>query len=227
MFRNKARLKGILGILIIAITIAGIYVWESYGRQELTYEEVIVFKQDVAENTTVTKEMLGVMQVEKSALIDEVVTDYTKIVGKQTNNFIPAKLILSEEFFVDEELANGGGNYTFKIPEEWIYSYPDTIRRGDKVIVYPIKAAMSEDMYYMDFAEGTVSSNSYDSSKPLVAVNVAYVKDSSNREVVNVGGDRYDASASVAQIEIITNEDTYNKLRTAYEDGYMFNLMYE
>ncbi|MDD4049290.1 MAG: SAF domain-containing protein, partial [Clostridia bacterium] len=82
IFNNNAKFKGVLGIILILVTITSIYFWENYGRQEFTYTDVIVFKEDVPENKIVKEKMLGVMKLESSTLIDDVITDPNEIIGK-------------------------------------------------------------------------------------------------------------------------------------------------
>lgn len=221
LLKNKVKLKGVIGIALLVIVIIGGYVWESYGRQALTYTDVIVFKKDVQENEIVTADMLGVIKLEKRTLIDNVITDANKIIGNETTTFIPTKMPLTKKFFANPDLTTGKNKYTFKIPEEWIYSYPQTIRRGDEIYIYPI----NEKICLSDIIP--TEKNTYSQEKPLLKANVVYVKDSSNREVVNTGSNRYDGSANVAQIEIIATEKMYNILTVAYQNGYKFNILYK
>lgn len=45
MKKNKYELiKGIIGILLCVTSVAGIYYWESYGREEYVKEEIVVLK---------------------------------------------------------------------------------------------------------------------------------------------------------------------------------------
>lgn len=223
-FKNKVKLRGFIGIALLILVIAGGYIWETYGRQALTYTDVIVFKKDVQENVIVTADMLGVMKLERGTLIENAITNPNKITGKETTTFIPSKMPLTTKFFANPDLTTGNNKYTFKIPEEWIYSYPQTIRRGDEIYIYPISLP-DEVSTYTDIP--TTINITYNQEKPLLKANVVYVKDSSNREVVNTGSNRYDGSANVAQIEIITTEEKYNILTAAYQNGYKFNILYK
>lgn len=221
LFKNRAKRKGLIGILLIVLTAGGIYAWESFGRQELTYTDIIVFKEDIGERTVVTRDMLGRLKLESSTLPVGVITDPELVIGKETKTFLPSIMPLSEKFFSDPELTAGGDRYVFKIPEQWVYSFPQTLRRGDEIYLYPFRDP--EDPPTGE--SGPVQT--YDTGKPILSARVGFVKDNANREVVNTGDNRYDGSATLAQIEIIATEDSYNQLREAYESGYRFNLMYQ
>ncbi|MDD4566037.1 MAG: SAF domain-containing protein [Eubacteriales bacterium] len=225
LFKNRAKRKGLIGILLIILTIAGIYTWENYGRQELTYTDVIVFKEDIGDRKIVTRDMLGLLKLERKTLPEGVITEPGKIIGKETLTFLPSKIPLSEKFFADPELTSGNGKYVFKIPEKWVYSFPQTLRRGDEIYIYLIRDTESQS------AIGNESrpepDQTYDITKPILEAKVVYVKDNANREVVNTGNNRYDGSATLAQIEIIVTQESYNLLRDSYINGYQFNLMYQ
>jgi len=218
---HKERLIGASGIVLILFTVLFFFGWESIGREAFTYDSVIVFKQDVQKGTIIDKNMLGVIKIEKSSLIKGVIQKPDLILGKRSNTFIPRGLQLCQEFFSDSELVTGEGNNILSIPMEWIYSYPQTIRRGDLVYFYGIDKAMRENN-----ADG-MESIAAGSDKPLISAKIAYVKDSSNREVIDVTPDRMDGSAAVSNIEIVISEEKYEILKSTVEAGQIFVMMYE
>ena len=57
---------------------------------------------------------------------------------------------------------------------------------------------------------------------------VAYLKDSGNREVVNTAGeDRYDGSANIASIEIITTYEGVSYLQGLADSSWKFIILYK
>ncbi len=218
---HKERLIGVLGIVLILFTVLLFFAWESFGRVTFTYDSAVVLRQDLQKGTIVKKKMLGIIKVEKGTLIENVIQNPDLIIGKRSNTFIPKGLQLCEEFFSDPELVTGDGNNILSVPMEWIYSYPQTIRRGDLVHFYGMDKAMLENsMDGIDYI-------AHGSDKPLISAKIAYVKDSSNREVIDVTPDRMDGSAAVSGIEIVISEEKYKTLKTAAESGQIFIVMYE
>lgn len=226
--RNQGvKIKGILGIVFVILAIAGIFLWETYGREALTYTEVVIFKQDVQANQAVSLDMLATMKVPSSQLISEAVLHPEEILGKESTCYLPKGLQLSKKFFQDEEMATGNGRYVFAVPTEWLYFYPQTLRRGDRVFFYAVPAS---DGKYIETANltstaGSIIPDSIDTA--ILSTRVAYVKDSTNREVIDVTPDRLDGSAAVSKIEVYINDDQYQLLKSNYEAGYQFIILYE
>lgn len=224
---HKERLIGACGIVLIILSMLLFICWEKYGREALTYDSVIVFKQDVQKGTIVTKKQLGIMRIEKNSMIEGAIQDPELIIGKRTNSFIPRAAQLCAEYFTNPELVTGEGKNVFSIPMDWIYAFPQTLRRGDRVHFYTVYGDLLEESYYEIEYEQLEKLISGGSDKPIVSVNVAYVKDSGNREVVDVTADRMDASAVITDIEVVISESDYQKLKNAAESGMQFVIMYE
>lgn len=218
---HKERLIGTLGVVLILLTVFLFCAWESFGREALTYDSVIVCRQDVQKGTIVEKNMLSAMKIEKGTLIKGVIKNTDLIIGKRSNTFIPKGLQLCQEFFSEPGLVTGDGNNILSVPMDWIYSYPQTLRRGDLVYFYGIDKAMTENE--IDRMEELTVGN----DNPLVSAKIAYVKDSSNREVIDVTPDRMDGSAVVSGIEIVISEEKYKVLKSEVEAGQLFVIMYE
>lgn len=210
---RKQRVRGIIGILLIVISIGGIVIWEKGGREALTYEDVLVLREAAEPGTVIEASMLGTIKMEKDLLIEDRVTDYQTIVGLTAKSYIPAKLQLSQRFFEPEGMTIGEGNYVCAIPREWLCAYPQSLRRGDTVYFYEVDAGDTAGLTRAD--------------KPVTNVKVAYVKDSTNREVVDITADRLDGSAESAQIEVILNDEQFAALCGSVELGRQFVLAYE
>jgi len=198
--------------------VGAFFFWENYGRVAFTYDSVIVFKEPVQKGVIVEKQMLGRRSVDKGTLIEGSIKDPDLITGKRTNTYMPRGLQLGEEFFSDPELVTGDGSYIWSIPMDWIYSYPQSLRRGDLIYFYAIDKTLAE--------EGFTTSDAGDNT-PLLSARIAYVKDSNNREVIDVTPDRMDGSATVTQIEIVISEEKYIELKNSAGNGKIFMLMYE
>lgn len=222
----SGRAKGIIGILLVMLAVAGIFFWESYGREAFTYASITVLNEDLEKGTVVTADMLRTTKIDQSNLIKYYVKNPNEIIGKQTVTFLPADLQLSKKFFKKQGLVPQKGEYVMAIPKEWILAYPQTIRRGDTVYLYPTK----------NLAENFVNENGditqADKSNSRVKAKVTYVKDSASREVVDVeqkrkgGLERKDASAVIATIEIIIDDARYEVMRELAEAGNKFIISY-
>ena len=195
--------KRIAGLILIVASLGCLGFWEFWGREHLSYEKVLVFRQDTARNTAVEESMLEVVFMEEpldGALRAE---DASSLMNLETVQYVPAGTPLFSEFFQDPRLSVGGtsGQYVLSIPNQWLLSYPQTLRRGDTVRFY-----CEEEI--------------------VLSAVVAYARDSSNQEVVSADDDRLKASAPVSLVEVIVDEEKALKLGKLGEEGKKFVLLY-
>lgn len=217
----KEKTRGIIGILLIVVAIGGIVLWEYGGRAEFTYKDVLVLNKDVPVGTTINMNQLGTMRIDQSALLPGRVENPNDIVGKQTVTFIPKGLQLSPKFFADKDLVLQDGYYVFSIPEDWIYSCPQTLRRGDDIYFYPYLPISGQEK------TSELRGESIAPETALLKEKVIYVKDNANREVIDVTPERMDGSAVLAKVEILIDDKGYQALKTYADQGYKFILMYQ
>lgn len=192
-----------IGLLLIFLSLGALGFWEFWGRENLSYESVVVFRSDVGRGTEVEKQMLEVRKMDKPGENVLLETDMQKIIGQETVQFIPAGAPLHGEYFQNPELAIGGdsGRFILSIPNQWLMSFPQTMRRGDEVSFYC-------------------------GGKLVVTAPVAYVRDSSNQEVTSADEDRLQASAPVSLVEIVVDEEKALKLGRLADEGKQFVLLY-
>lgn len=195
--------KRVVGLVLIFASLGTLGFWEFWGRENLTYEKILVFQEDVARCSPVEEQMLEVRLVEDAAEDALRPEDLSRIMNMETVQYIPAGTPLYEEFFQDPALSVGGdtGNYILSIPNQWLMSYPQTLRRGDEVIFY---------------CDGRL----------IVTAVVAYARDSSNQEVISEDDARLNASASVSLVEVVVDEGRALKLGKLADKGKKFVLLY-
>ena len=113
-----------------------------------------------------------------------------------------------------------------KLPNEWVHSYPETLRRKDKVYLYAIK----KDTENPENPENqTATTNSDKSEEKLYIFNttVAYVKDNTNKEVESIDIDRLVGSSTISVVEVIITDKDFEKLKEYAGNGYTFALLYK
>jgi hypothetical protein len=219
-----------IGILLMLATVAMIYFWETSGREKYLYKEVLVLNQNVEENTQIAPEMLEIAKINPDDFIEGAVVEKEVVAGKYSAQFIAKNSQISPAYLKDsaEEVIKEDF-YIFSIPPDWIITFPNSLRRGDIIYFYPVKTDIEEE------AQGKTINN-IDNLKKLEKSNlpeseVAYLKDSGNREVVDTDDSatkpRYDGSANISNIEIITNYEDVSKLQDLAESGYKFIILYK
>lgn len=236
------KLKGIypaIGTIVIVVMLAMIGFWESYGRQKLLYKEVVVFKENVNRGDVVSDNMLVTVNRPSSDVFKAAITNKEQILNKGVNHFIPAGATLHPSLFDDPKLIGDKNSVVFKVPNEWILSVPDTIRRGDKAIIYEVDAETVKSITGINKAQkqdelSTTQGEQVDGNlkaqlgKELLKTVVAYVKDSNNKEVINASNkDRYDGSAKLSSLEILCkDENEFKMLEQSVKNGNKLIILY-
>ena len=217
--------KGIIGILLIIIAIAGVYGWENFGREKFLYDDVLVLRENTEEGTIVTADMLGLMRVEKTSILEEGITDASTIIGKATTTYLPGMTQLVDEFFQDASLTLKEGEYILSIPSSWIVAHPQTLRRLDTIYFYPIEDSEKETITF-DANGNPVFKDTTAARGPVCSAKVAYAKDGSNQEIYSVDSSRLAGTGNVSYLEIITTMETTAKLAECVENDMQFVLLY-
>lgn len=219
MKRNRFEVvKGILGIVLCMSAVFGIYYWESYGRVEYTMQDVVVLKEAVKPLTMIETDHLMIVKRDITALMDDAIHNPDDIIGKVSKHFIPGNVQLASEFFAEEGLLPGEGEYIFQMPSDWIASMPSTLRRSDNAFLYPVKKVNDEYEQVQSSA----------AAEPVKCLRIAFVRNQSNQEVQSVGhSDRLDANSNISTIELIATIDDVDQLNEMRRDGYKFIVMYK
>ena len=212
------------------VTVAMIYFWETSGREKYLYKEVVVLNQNVEENTRIAPEMLTLAKINPADFIEGAVVKKEVVAGKYSAQFIAKNSQISLAYLKDSAAEVIKEDfYIFSIPPDWVITFPNSLRRGDIIYFYPVKIDIEE-------VEQGKTINNIDNLKiteksNLLESEVAYLKDSGNREVVDTDDSaskpRYDGSANISNIEIITNYEDVSRLQDLADSGYKFIILYK
>lgn len=177
--------------------------WELWGRQNLSYDSVAVFKEAVPRGTVISSDMLHEKKVEKAEENALLFSEAEGLYGMESAQYIPAGEELYKEFFQNSQFAVGKDKdrYILSIPDHWLSSYPQTLKRGDRAFFY---------------CSGEIVTDAV----------VAYVKDSVNKEVTFENDSRLAGSAQVSLIEVIVSREQAVTLGKLADKGNKFVIMY-
>lgn len=233
----KNRQKVLYGLFVLLLVIAiGMFVWYEFagGRTTLNYERIVALKEEVTQGTTIEPSMLQTLNYEKNLVKSNHITNEKAIVGLVAKHYIPADTPLVNNYFDEADLVLKNDQYIAQLPKEWIISVPQTLRRGDRIVLYAtdIKTAISiptnideNGQILQENQLNTVGGNT--SIVELFETTVAFVKDSSNAEVVTTSKeDRKNANSSIASVEIVTTTDDFKKIEKEVNGEKRLILMY-
>lgn len=240
---RKHTVLSIIGILITIVCASVAVLWETVGREAYLYQDVLVAAKDINKGDIIDSSCLTYIKLEESKIINNPIKSPDEIISLAAKHYIPKYSQLTGDFFDDPNLVLKNDEFVFKVPNDWVAAVPSSIRRKDTVIFYEIPGkyisysytsdgdqlssinstpySVSYDDWLRDLTHGTIDTK-YDGKvqSPLFSCTVAYVKDSSNREVVNVGSyERYDGSAQISSIEIIITLKELRAMELALENG--------
>lgn len=229
----------IIGIMIIILMFAVTWYWETYGRVNFLYKMVIVLREDVKKGTVITENMITTEKLEQSTLMNNPIHDKGILVGKVAKHFVPGHTPLSSLYFDDANVVPPKDTFIAKIPNDWLLSIPDSIRRKDKAVICEVKGASIGQITAIKPVQPNSGANLNTYTKveldqikdqlgtALVTTTVAYVKDGSNKEVVDIGrDDRLDGSSKIASIEVLLNEKQLSDLQNSAANGNKFIILY-
>ena len=213
-------LKRILGVILLLVLLCGVYYWEFYGgRESLLYVDVLVANQSIPKGTIINSSMISKVKMDSKHVVESEINNKDDIIGKETVIKIPYNAQISNEYIKDDSLLADEDEYIFSIPNEWLKSFPQTIRRRDLILLYPVY----EDESLKDNTEKL--NNETDMNFEAV---VAYVKDRANREVVDTDtqNTRMNASSNIASVELLISKDSINKMYEFINQNYKFVMIY-
>jgi len=224
--------KRLVGVILLVSALSFFAFWELVGREELLYSNVVVLREDVFKGVEITHDMLQYIKIDSQGVIKDCITNPDDIIGLESKHYIPAGTQLVSNYFDLSSLVLKDDEKIMKLPDVWIHSFPETLRRKDEVYIYAIEPArdnidsMSKsDINGADIANLNSKINEQEKIY-LLTTTVAYVKDNSNREVNSLDDDRLVGSSIISNIELVITEKQFEMLRVYAQECYTFVLMY-
>ena len=193
--------RRIIGLAMITVTLAAIGIWEFWGRENISYRQVIVLREDTKAHTVISEDDIQTKKLESPSGEALTEADAEKLIGMETSQYVAADTELRREYFQTSQFAVGqdSGKALMSLPSDWLLSFPQTLRRGDKVNIY----------------NGTVK---------LMEAVTAHVKDSGGQEVLSQDSQRMEASSALSHIDIIGSEEDLVELSKLASEGAKFTL---
>lgn len=217
--------------------VATMWYWETYGRKKFLYKEIVVLNTEVKTGTPITKSMVAHKYYEQSTLMNNAITDGNELKEKAADQYIPANTPLASQYFTSSTVKLNSNQQILSLPAAWIASVPDSLRRGDTISICPFTGSNNQTTTGPTNTNGstvnTYSEKQLDAIKSnagdeLVSTVVAYVKDANNKEIVDASStNRLDGSAKIDSIEIIVTDEQMQKLKSSYESGNKFVILYK
>ena len=195
--------KKIAGILLIVLSVGALGFWELWGRENISYRKVAVLKESLDAHTVITEDMLKPRKMDSPSNGAIPWDKAGKIVGLETRHFVAGNQELHAEYFQEKIFRTGEefDRYVLSIPDTWLMSQPDTLKRGDKAFIF-----LGEEL--------------------ILETSVAHVKDNYGMEVTYSDRERFYPSGKAERIEILVSSEQMKKLDLLAKKGNRFTLIY-
>lgn len=233
----------VVGIILMIAALASVWFWESYGREMYLYRQIIVASEEIKEGTVINKEMLGIMKIEKSKVINGAVEEPEKVLGKAARCYIPKLAQIHDSYLITKDLVNDKDHFITPIPKEWIKAIPNSLRRQDTAYICFVDNSLFS-------SSDTISKNDkivlkpdgdsiqiYNEEKekiptlsdaPEIKTKIAYVKDGANREVVTLSTqERYDGTAAISEVSANLTRDEFKIMEQQVSKGRRIVIKYK
>lgn len=199
-------IKSILGIILIVVSVAGLFYWESMGRVKWTMVEVKAAAMDIKQGARLTEEMLKTIRVPKEELVGKAITSVSHNLSEvgRARQFIPANAQLSADFFETAKESLTIGKALFQIKNEWIESRSSTLRAGDAIAIYSNDGALNFGHFRTAFVKDEKDGE---------------VTDDENGETEADLLNRKNAVARISHIEIWADLQEYEAIRGFAQQG--------
>lgn len=225
----RQKLKGIIGIFIMAAALVATYLWVSYGQTAIESVTLLVAQKDIPKGTVIEDANIyfkpGAVSLGSAAAGALKPDQLSLINGRITQSFIPANGQIVTRNFSDNSLILEDNQFIFKLPPAWVYTIPSSIRRGDKILVYEIDGKIES---RLNAGEEISTVLEKGKTEPVLRTTVEYVKDSTNREVADTNGNkRIDGTSQVAWIEIICTRADTQVLENSLLNGKKLIVVYQ
>lgn len=212
---NK-KVKLFLGLFLILISITTMIFWEAKGREMIMNQDILVAKRDIQAGEVCSQEDLAIISVTKNSVMTNSLNaaNISQYIGKKFKHDINMNSQIPLNAFISGEKEIAEGMTLFKLRNDWIMNLSNSIRKGDYVKIYSC-----------DYLNVPVYIGNY---------YVAFVKDSSGREVTETSGfseprilERTGGISVPSEVEIAATLEDYSKITSAVYSGSYLILMQE
>ena len=185
--------KSIAGIILVVLSVAAMYFWETKGRDSFLLMPVLAAAKDIDAGTVVSEEHFTVLRVppETAASAAMMPSAAIHVLGLRATRHIRRNEQVAKEDFGSETAQIPEGKSVYVLPQSWIYSRSSSLRAGDNVWIF----SMPE-------------------KKPLGCYTLAFVRDNAEQEVLDTNLpsgvlERTAPSSIISSLEILCTEQEY------------------
>lgn len=228
---NKKFNKNLFISILFFLTFVGVVVANEMNFfKAFTTVEVVVAKENLPKDTTVTSEHITKMRVPREHLTDQMIRHENDVLGQTvTENYLSSQFIFKNSLDVSM-LRPTPEHEFFPIPNEWFVEIQGTLRRYDMINISAVYAGkvIDEENAATSPEINPATQRKIRQGYVLEEVPVAYVKGGKNAEVTNLTADdkRLYGSQNPSSIELSLTLEEFKSLEALFLNGYKFIISY-
>ena len=185
--------KSIAGAVLIILSVAAMYIWETKGREKVLFVPAAVAAAKIEAGEPISSDKFIVIKTLPESMPDGALSmeEISAMQGVKAAHAIGKGEMVIKSDFVEERDYVPEGMSVFVIPLSWIYSRSSSLRAGDKICIYTMPDKVL-----------------------LGSYRAAYVRDSADQEVVDVAGEGHlygpaSPSSVITSVEIMCSTEDY------------------
>jgi hypothetical protein len=150
--RMNRKILGIIGIVLVILTITFFILWNVYLDEKISTVEIITLTQDAHKNDPITSNMITTKRLDRHSIAVGALLpkDVDRLIGQCASQTIPAGVQLFDVYFQPSTMTLNDDEQLVSIPSDWILAVPQSLRRGDSVFFY---AFATEDAHILSILE--------------------------------------------------------------------------
>lgn len=249
-------IKKFLYIGLVAICALGgpalVLVYHYYLAPTLGTVDVVKAMSDIERGAIIRSEHVATKKVKIEELVEGAYQDEKLVVGQEARFLIKRGQQILPDMVDSEGLYPNLDEWNTSLPDQWIYSSPGSLLRGDRVSLYAVEVkdnelkvegndsvpGFSQDILNQINSGAGSAEKTTDQERLMEQVNklkgikviddlvVSYAKASNNTEVMSPEENRLRPTAPVTAIEVIVNQEQWDQIVQYPLQGYKFIVMY-
>jgi hypothetical protein len=188
------KILGIIGIVLVILTITFFIVWNVYLEEKISTVDIITLTQDAHKNDVITPDMLGTKKMDRTNIAKGSLfpKDIDHILGQCATQYVPSGTQLFDAYFQPSSMTLTDDEQLVSIPTDWILAVPQSLRRGDSIYFYAFATEDAQIQSILEAAKETQEELQQQQQEQLALSNEAITSPTPS-ETITVNGEVIDA----------------------------------
>lgn len=232
----------IMYCVVLVVHISLVYFYNSTLADKVETKPIVRVIQSMPPHTLLQEANLEIKNVKFEDIVEGAYTNIDEVIGKETTT----QLELNEQITASKinEVIKKEGQMIVEIPSTWVLSFPQSLRRLDKVVFWPTidpkDIKKTTEISAINPSQPPSASNVnvalpeeiISNTSMITDVTVAFFKDSQANDVEDSTVDdgsapRLKANSVGSRLEVAIGKEDFQKMTELAQKGYKFVVGYQ